>query len=565
MCSQDPGKPSIVWLDHDKNSLENVLGAIRKLKLTRTVMKTLDDLYDFQPIVIKPENNYQESAYAAIQSVHQKPGVILVDLSFGSHSDPEDVLTGRELASHMAQKFPMSAVGVYTRYPLLPRHRAIITSDGFAVVLEKISEAYDGPQNMGGDDWNTLFQKMLSHARAQQETLPKTLTADYGRGITKWAPGHPHYRSYSFEKAACNLVNLALDGLDPAPSEINITQIGGGFSGSFVVRATAPDRKQSFIVKIDEDPTRLRREVAGHRAFQSVVSHRHYLPLLSFGREQPVVLRPDWWGAIVMAYEGKAKPLIEHHSLVNGSLANLYRRIWSECLSDLYGTVSERDMPLSDVVTREVIASASDDWNAIERYHNLAMTPGGQQPPAIPQFTGLLMSGSDVLSVTQPVLPIPWVEKTHGDLNCRNILYDADDQSFYLIDFPGVCADCLALDFVKAEAESVLTMMDWTSGLDHDFRRIQSWDRLVEMLSSGFCIADKVMDDSEANLALTAVKTIREAYSGMHQDKGEPALAYRLYLIATVLPYIGYSDVSVAKKLLAALWVGRLAEAAWGG
>ena len=260
------------------------------MTLTKTKMKQLDELFDFQSVVVEPGDTLHERANKKIQDISQSPDIILVDLSFGTHEYPEEVQIGWELASKLAQEYPKSAVGVYTRHPILPYYRANISSDRFPLMLESLHQAYDGPNKMRGDDWYDLFDKILKYARSQREALPYALTGTYGTGVTKWAPSHPHHRSLSFIKAACNLVDLALDWLKPAPTEILITQLGGGFSGSFVVKAEIPSWPKSYIVKIDEDPSKLVKELEGYRTVQTFIEHRYYLPLLGINIRRPVVL-----------------------------------------------------------------------------------------------------------------------------------------------------------------------------------------------------------------------------------------------------------------------------------
>jgi len=564
LAHSEANRPLIVFVDHDADSINEIISSISGLKRTQTTMEKLGDLFRFKSIVIDPKDASADRVFEEIQNIRQTTDLVLVDLNFGAHEDSEGVFIGRVIAAELARKHHKLTVGVFSKFPTTWYQRAMISSDRFALVLDDLRDKLaEGPGRVPADHWYNIFDRAIQEAHLQKYTLPPLLTETYGRGITKWAAGHPQHRSFSFTKAACNLVDLALDGLDPAPSEIVITQIGGGFSGSFVVKATTPDQQKPYIVKIDEDPARLDMEIKGYRRIQTTIPHKHYLPLLNLSREQPVKLATNWWGAIAMEHEGQAKPLIEHQGIQDKDLANIYRRIWNECLSDLYGPVSKQDIPISSVVSSEMVASANGNWNAMRRYHNWINTFQTQQRSVIEQFNGLLNRTLNIPFTSDAVIQIPWIESVHGDLNCRNILYNADDKSFYLIDFPRISPDCLALDFVKAESELVLIMMDWTTGLDQDFKRIEVWDRLIETISSSFELRDMVMEDSESNRVLTSVKTIREIYDSMHQNNGQPRLAYQLYLIATVLPYIGYSDITIFKKLLAALWVGRLAKTKW--
>jgi hypothetical protein len=556
-------RPLILLVDHDKDSLNEAIDALNRLKRTKSTMETLGELFRFEPVVIKPKNFTADRVYEVIKN-YQNPDLILIDLSFGEHEDPDGVFRGRGVAAHLARKYRRLGFGVYTRYSLTRYQRAAISSDRFAVVFEDIGNSYGGPHRMGGDEWYNLLDKIVKDIRLQRKILPQALTETYGRGVAKWAEGHPHHRSFSFTRAACNLVDLALEWLDPLPTEIVITQLGGGFSGSFLVKADVPNRPKSYIVKIDEDPARLGRELEGYRIVQTLLNHRYYLPLLGLGKELPIRLAQNWWGAFAMEYEGEARPLIEHSGLKGESLADVYRRVWSQCLCDLYGTVSAEGTSVSNIVTNETVSSANDGWIAMKRYHNWNCTLKKKQRLVIDQFTSLLTGSLDMAFTSDKTLEMPCAERVHGDLNCRNILYDADKDTFCLIDFPSVGPpNCLARDFVKAEAELILIMMEWATGHDHDLTRVGVWDKLIEAVTSNFEPFDTVLADSESNRMLRVLRAIRETYDNMHQGKGQPRLTYQVYLFATLLSYFGYSDITIAKKLLAALWAGRLAKARW--
>ncbi len=318
--------PIIVWLDHDAKLLDRVVSAVRKVSLTRTDLKTLGELYDFRQIIIRAEDRgvLLESARMAIEEIPGTPAVILVDLSFSGHKLPEDVLIGRELAIGLTREFQKTAIGVYTRMRLGPRESSIVSSDGFAVVLDDMNAALEGDDRtrIQGEDWHSLFQKIISNSQGRM--MPAVLKARYGRGVTRWAPGHPSNKSLSLSHIALSLTDLALDWLDPAPSQITISQMGGGFSGSLVLKADVPQWPKSYIVKIDEDPKKLTEELEGYQRVRTLVRHQYYLPLLQPNQTQPVTLVRDWWGAFAMEYDGRSKPLIDHSAIEGTKLAEIY-------------------------------------------------------------------------------------------------------------------------------------------------------------------------------------------------------------------------------------------------
>lgn len=557
-------KPVVVWVDHEKDFLQRTINCMGALRHSLTTMARLSETCDLVEVVVKPVDSPEKLENLVIAKIQERclngPDLVLVDLSFGHHELSKAVDTGRELASRLRQYFCPIPVGVYTRHPLSPLFRALISTDAFAVVLEKVSEMYEGGVRLATDEWYNLFTKIITAARDAQ-AIPLPVERASRDGAVTWAPGHPLHRSRSFSAAAIQLVSKALAWLDPAPSQIILTQLSGGFSGAFVVKADPVNGKKSFVIKIDENLEEIRKELEGYRRVASALKHECYLPLAISDIMRPVTLRDDWWGCFAMDYEGEAKPLIEHSQLDSDVLASIYTRLWNDCLRDLYGAISKHTSEVVDIISQDAKNKASEGLKYLRRYVNRVSDLDNSHSAAIEKSLSFLEEGSD-----EPVLPggsvnVPWAQRIHGDLNCRNVLYDIEKNSFSLIDFPHVgSADCLAVDFVKAEAELVLIMMDWGTGHDYDFERLACWGNLTGTTVSNLDAIPNGSEDPEINRVLAGIRSIREAYSSIANDVGGPRRAYQLYLLARVLQYVGYPDLTIAKRFLALLWAGQLLE-----
>ncbi|HEY6186812.1 MAG TPA: hypothetical protein VIW80_03975 [Pyrinomonadaceae bacterium] len=560
------GHYSIAWLDHEGDKVKRIIQTIGSMKRMRSTNEYLHDCCNFVSVIVKPlapseeMEKLVERAVAKInRSGERLPDIVLVDLSFGEHN-LSAVDKGRSLALALRERFRHMAVGVYTAHQISNLERVMISADRFAAVLEFLPYLYEGNSRLDGDDWYNLFDRIIKESRREATATPIALKSSPENGIAKWAAGNPLHRSPSFMSIGPKLATIALNWIDPQPNEILLTQLAGGFSGSFVVKAEIPGRRQAYVIKMDENPQKLVQELAGHQRVRSLVGYNYYLPLLSPDMTRPETLTPDWWGAFAMAYEGEAKPLLDHPQLDSKNLASIYERLWVECLFDLYGSVTTaKDVSFKDLLTQEVKDAAKSGWDAISRYHSHLNMINQLQQSNIEAAIKLVSATDNAPPVTDDKLSMPWVERVHGDLNCRNVLYNKDKDLFHLIDFPHVGpGNYLATDFAKAEVELVLIILDWASGHDIDFSRLKSWSALTGSFSETFAPTFTSSTDSEIDRARAAIKSIRTTYMTRASGMGNPERTYLLYLLTRVLRYVGYSDLTVAKRFLALIWAGQL-------
>lgn len=166
-------RPTILLVDHEQRSLDELIEKIGSPKRTRSTMRKVSDSCDIVGILIEaqPRETVFERAFEKIDNCQNKD-MILVDLSFDDENrESASVQYGRELALRLRDHYgPHVAVGVYSKYDLSPRDRALLSSDGFALLLEEIRKMYDGSRRLTGDDWYDLFQEVISK-KAQPEEL----------------------------------------------------------------------------------------------------------------------------------------------------------------------------------------------------------------------------------------------------------------------------------------------------------------------------------------------------------------------------------------------------------
>ena len=552
MVARDLDKITIVVLDHEQESLDEVIEQIGSPKCTRSTMKRVRETVNLIGVLIdaQPADTLEERAIKSIEAATSSCDLILVDLSFDDDSKDSAIQQGRELAMKLREYFAGAAVGVYSKLDLTPKERGFISSDRFALRLDEIRKMYNGKRALNGDDWCDLFQTVVQRATDDRSRLPVALAPESVPSID-WSKSPPT-RSVGFRRAAPKLVLRTLSDLRlSSDHRINLTVLAGGFSGSFLVKAEIKPGNASFVIKIDEDPAQLLEEFQGHSKVKTSVAYNYYLPLSS-----PVFkLTEDWWAAFAMPYEVAAKPLLQELPATGIELRQIYENLWNLCLFDLYGETTVADVAISDIMPTDASRIVEDGWESLARYRKTFESLNTKYLEAVETLTLALNRNFDSESIS-----VPRVQAVHGDLNCRNVLYDKQTKGFRILDFPKVGPNGLPYDFVKAESELMLVMLDWSSGRDCDFQRIPVWESLADYFLKTLVPPARSFDDPEIDRAFEAICSIRQIYQNRAGTNGEVETGYRLYLLARVLRYLTYSDLTIAKRHLAFLWASKLAS-----
>ncbi len=509
----------ILFVDHDRVSLDEIVDRISSEVATST-MKPVGETHDLSRLLLDPEptETLAERTIAKIAEQEQRPDLVLVDLSFDNKNRDGSVQVGRRLAQAINAHFLDIAVGVYSKFELSPRDKGLISADKFALRLDEYRKMYENlaHQVMTGDDWNAVFDRVRRKSEEEAARLPLVFTTQAEKNII-WMENHPLSRSFGFERAASHLVSRALSSLAlPPNSQLKITQLTGGFSGAFLIKAEIAGGA-SFVVKIDEDPDKLVKELNGYRKVRAKLNHKYYLTPIS---SDPVKLTPDWWGAFAVPYEVDAKPLLEELPPGGSELAALYKDLWDNCLFNLYGVTTIKKTLINDIVPKGSGAAAVDAWNALSRYADRFSSFGKARIEAVQGLLSMLVE-KDTQGFHSCKINVPWVEEAHGDLNCRNILYHDKNQIFRILDFPNLGPNCLAFDFVKAEAELMLIILDWTTGRDCDFERIKLWETISRELSQSLIPKTRKFNEPDADRAFQGISAIRQLYKDRAADNGD--------------------------------------------
>jgi hypothetical protein len=549
----------VLFVDHEQTSLDEIFAGIADERATST-MKTVGETNDLLQLLIDPEPaaTLAERTIARITEEAVLPNLILVDLNFNKRRGDDSIQIGRTLAQAIRMHFSEIAVGVYSKHELSPRDKGLISADRFALRLDEVRKMFeDLNRPMTGDDWNAVFERVLRKSEEESDRLPSILTMEPPKNFT-WVDNHPISRSFGFKRAAPNLVAKALRSLDLSPeTPVRIAQLSGGFSGSYLVKAEIGEGA-SFVIKIDEDPERLVRELDGYRKVRTKLDHNYYLTPVSSDHD-PVKLTPNWWGAFAVPYETSAKPLLDVFPTEANELADLYNSLWKNCLFSLYGRITTKQVLVKDVMPLKPGKTTADRWSGLSRYSERFSSLGPVRTKTVQRLLSAV-ENEDRTDFKGTEFEAPWAEEVHGDLNCRNILYNKESRSFRILDFPNVGTNCVAFDFAKAEAELMLIMLDWSTGNDCDFDRIALWESASQMLCERLVPHLKPFPDYEVDRAISGILAIRQLYLERATDHGDTEKAYFMYLCSRVLKYLSYEDITIPKRHFAFLWVAQLWE-----
>jgi len=156
--------------------------------------------------------------------------------------------------------------------------------------------------------------------------------------------------------------------------------------------------------------------------------------------------------------QGKRKPLVECEPLAAPDLTKIYSAIWNECLFKPYGALTCKQVEPSDIVkngSRKAANSSIEGWS---RYLDRTRRLNNAALPWIEKGLQWLSAGPGA-TVSGKSLSVPYAERVHGDLNCRNVFFAKEEPAILFIDFPNVRPASLATDFVRTAHQTSLAVV----------------------------------------------------------------------------------------------------------
>lgn len=566
-------KPKILVVDHDARDGADASGSSRTReylgRLTDPQYNCLTERYDVATAPSCPAEMHEFGAYVdGILALYPSvpPEVILVDLNL-AHRTPYD-RQGLVLASLLAERFPKSAVLVYTMGTPQGPDMAECSVAGVDGILPRMCD------ETLKSEWALRLPDILKKARENRGTqLRRALGVALGVGgaLPKIEWVDAVLRETPMVAQAIRVLAWELFSQMPEPvSKVELSLLSGGFSGDYLVKCRTYDEdgcpfSKQWVLKVSEHaPSRLQQELEGYAILRQYL-HRSFHPDLHPETTNHILrIAPDWFGALAVSYEDGWGPLVERFADIDA--ASVYRHVFQNCLFKVYGDSPARitdpielPRPASVCRAREYVKSIAG-WSTVASAH----LPGYDR---LCQGLGSFLASADVGGVTGPILGCK-ARRVHGDLNSRNILVAPTGRrpSFCLVDFPGVGATRdsmpLAIDFAKAEAELLFVVLDRDNGQDIDPARLGVWSDLASCLASRlrFVPGDLEGCDIDANL-LKSISALRSLY--IEKAAGEDNDCQRQYsaaLLDYALRYLGYKDITPAKKCLAVVLAGKVID-----
>lgn len=569
-------KYAVVWIDHeDDQALQENLNRLLADSINRSREK-VGDRFVFSIVRIPAEIMPPSAEVSVIldfilaKCIDSTPDMFMVDYHFAAkHDSPKGYDYGLKIAQCLMD-VTYKPVGVFTRRNPSLFKKWEISTKYFCMFIENMYNLLpEGGEGLTGDDWFQRLSEAIELHGQRWGSIPNVMDSRIYKPEVRWRSGQPRNQQRTFGMAATALGHKIFSNAGFDAKRIELEELVGGFSGSFLVRASLPDKSKSWIMKIDEDPTRLERELEGYRSIRRSVASDYYCELLS-PSEPPERLGANSWGAIILEEKKNAAPLLNQMShMQQHDLADLYERVWLEVLNSLYTPLRSVELEISSLMNELDVPLLQAGLGELERYKEYGYSKVSEATADASRHGRCWVEhGCPMPADIKPRIITPYAKSIHGDLNCRNILYcpdkgEGDNFTIRLIDFPDVREGCIAEDFTKAETELVLIMMDWGSGRDCDFERLDLWGTLTSRmypLESDSPVCDEW--DTEIRLAYDGIEAIRRIYTGMCEDaevdQENARLTYQVHLLKSIPEYIGYQGIPPAKKLLAVLWLGQI-------
>jgi len=350
--------------------------------------------------------------------------------------------------------------------------------------------------------------------------------------------------------------------------KIHLRKINPGFSGTHLVVATAYNKKSiahanQWLLKVaehDEEIDKLVGEISGFSVMKLKVVKKYRPELYETTTKNPMVLLPNWWGAIAMSFEKGFLTLLERFNDIDA--ASLYGCLFQQVLAPLFGT-HDTDSLCFDTLSEDTTRSASEwlqhnmSWsNAVSRHYNnvkadIEIVQKACDKGELKRLRERCDHGCGY-----------GYQYVHGDLNCRNILVNEAGTEFLLIDFPHVTTNSgarpCAVDYAKAEVELLFIIMDYHSGLDIDLTRIPEWIPVLEALSQSVEGETSARQDDEIQRVYDCILQIRRSYCSMVSVSEDAWTQYRAILIDNCLRCLSYSDLTPAKRFASIIYASKI-------
>lgn len=335
-------------------------------------------------------------------------------------------------------------------------------------------------------------------------------------------------------------------------SEVRLSQISGGYSGSLVFRDDAYDRRgrreMPFVLKMDRWEN-IEAEIRGYEGHVKRYIQNNATQVIQAERSGD-------YGGILYTFVGIRGPQSRIFSLEDyylshpaGEVQETFDLLFRKVLGAWYGQPRLRYLPLYRVYADIYNYEGVRDW-AESRY---GMTPGDRMID-LPHGMG---ESINPLYFMEKVVPdrllADWnvyEGSVHGDLNMKNVLMD-EERNMWLIDFAMTGHSHILRDIAKLESVIKLEMIP-VSSADRLLRLLELEKILLSQQRLGAVPETPSVDDEDIAKAFSVIRQLR-GYADTVTLLDDDIRQYNLALLYYTLPVPAY--VSVNDKAKEYAWI----------
>jgi hypothetical protein len=549
-------KKTIIFIDDHKSFIENVKKNIEH-KTIQASGKQFSDEYEIIPEEIPADMKQNEKKEQFINIIKkydfQSVWAVFVDIVL-SDKNPED-RTGLEIASFIKEKYPFVPVLVYTSYgnegdlayASLRGHTVL-----HATVIPGVSKP--GGVSLSLECFIDYVNYVRENIKANIRRWPSYLdTWNKSIPIKVWF--EPKDQPENFAQISNPIILLTKmlfeSEIPKGINSIRLSFIEPGYSGCHILLVIPEGNFKKWILKVDENPQKIEEEWSGYNLI-SVRDLPHGL-LPAAKMPSPVMkISDNWWSAIALEYVEGYKTLMELFAGWTALQAkSFFDKLWSsdQGIGNLYAKQSKCEVNITEIVKEASIAEVQRELEHLAKYKQVIERK-------VPSYGRYSQQLSDMLKSERMLnkkIVITKSDIIHGDLNCRNILINPEDDKFVLIDFPHVKKGIFANDFAKAEVDLISIIMDFQSGLDIDLARLPAWVEMIEYLSVQQTVTEFQSPDDEIEKVMMSVLTIRNQCRIDELD-------YFASVLKHLLKTVTYRNVEVGKRILAVIYASLLLQ-----
>lgn len=489
---------------------------------------------------VSKADNVQE-ADRVIEAEHVDAALvdIFLDIKWGPEGDGQPLPTGRPLCARIRARFPHAFILAYSGM--------VDAKPGWEG--EGIRKSAD---DLKGTEWLAGLSVEEMRAHILNGIIEKEKQAEKHRPISfdeKWRT------QAALEMVGGSTIRKILQRAIPEGERDAVRALSGGYSGAVVLLANTwrhgDGRQLDTILKLSTDVHPLRSELQGAPPLGADQTFSAAIP-------REVSPNPiDGWYAIISPAVRDPRPLRD--VLLSTTGARRLRRISDKVIKEallpgLKHAIQVRKDDRSDADLRLSFRLAAEANDVLVELGLLTRWLTREDLRAIARVRRFLEFGvTSEWSLSDNAL---YYSHQHGDLHCRNILLDPDDE-VRLIDFARARKMPRTVDAAALIVDLWLTVLDEKDGNGWDWSRVSQWEHEV---LQGFPFRAQRKEVSSPSgdpwnwLAQAANRAVTNTFPPITVAEFSDAILFQM------IRYLRFSTIPLPKKLLAVRLIARLLD-----